>query len=68
MKQILICVNYCHKNNVVHRDLKPGSKLAGLQDVSFLSPLSYLGFVDIFLFCLRCFVGGAQEIGAYQSD
>ena len=29
MKQILICVNYCHKNKVVHRDLKPGSKFVG---------------------------------------
>lgn len=28
MKQILICVNYCHKNKVVHRDLKPGSTFA----------------------------------------
>jgi len=23
MKQLLMCVNYCHSNNVVHRDLKP---------------------------------------------
>ena len=27
MKQILICVNYCHKHNIVHRDLKPGNIL-----------------------------------------
>jgi calcium-dependent protein kinase len=23
MKQLLMCVNYCHSNNIVHRDLKP---------------------------------------------
>jgi calcium-dependent protein kinase len=23
MRQVLACVNYCHKKNIVHRDLKP---------------------------------------------
>jgi len=23
MKQVISCVNYCHKKNIVHRDLKP---------------------------------------------
>ena len=23
MKQVLSCVNYCHKTHIVHRDLKP---------------------------------------------
>lgn len=23
IKQVLSCVNYCHKANIVHRDLKP---------------------------------------------
>ena len=23
MKQVLSCINYCHKSNIVHRDLKP---------------------------------------------
>ena len=23
IKQVLLCINYCHTNNVVHRDLKP---------------------------------------------
>ena len=23
MKQVLSCINYCHKANIVHRDLKP---------------------------------------------
>ena len=26
VRQVLICVYYCHSKNVVHRDLKPGER------------------------------------------
>lgn len=32
MKQVLECISYFHREGVVHRDIKPGSKLHGANE------------------------------------
>jgi len=71
LKQILVCVNYCHKNNVIHRDLKPGSEspycylYETMSSLFIVSPTHPFFFLDLMQ---RYSVGRGQKDGEFESN